>query len=513
MAAAHEGVRVPDTLVSVQNVSVRFGQFTAVDDVSIDIRRGSVHALVGENGAGKSTLGKVISGVYSPTSGTIIHAGIGGQAADESALRLMVGVVDQELALLPERSVTENVLLGNLPRRLGIVDRRAMRREIDQLLDLTGFALDPDSLVGSLRVADRQQVGILRALASNRSLVVMDEPTAALTRTEADRLLGIIDRMRREGTTFVFISHFLDEVLRIADEVTVLKDGRRTWTGPASAATPDSLVQAMLGRSLPQLFPKRRVQNEREVILVVDRLRSGREVDNISLQIKAGEIVGVAGIVGSGRSELAHAIIGARRRDSGTVTLNGAEFHPRSPQVAWRSGVAFLPESRRDQGLFLGHSVLHNVVLPHLSAFQQRGMLPERAGEQQTEQLLGQMRYQGDGIRIPVGSLSGGNQQKVLFARCLLASPRLLIVDEPSRGVDIGARAALYSMIVDAADRGAAVMVVSSELEEVIGLSDRIVAMRAGRIVAEFPADPPQDALLCAILGADFVPDTEKEPQ
>jgi simple sugar transport system ATP-binding protein/ribose transport system ATP-binding protein len=307
--------------------------------------------------------------------------------------------------------------------------------------------------------------------------------------------------MRAGGTTFIYVSHFLADVLRIADDVTVLKDGRRTSTGPAAERTPETLVEAMLGRKLSTMFPSRRASARSGVALEVRGLSSGSEIEDVTFSMAPGEIVGVAGIVGSGRSELAHTILGARPFSTGRLTLNGEDYAPGSPRHAWRRGVRLLPESRRDQGLFMGHSVTWNVLLPHLAKFTRGAYLGPRVGEKTVRELLDRMDYRGDGTAIEVGALSGGNQQKTLFARCLLDDPAVLVVDEPTRGVDVGARHAIYGLINDAADRGVAVLVISSELEEVIGLADRILAMRRGRIVAEFDRGCSESAVLNAMLG------------
>ncbi|WP_300371244.1 sugar ABC transporter ATP-binding protein [Nocardioides sp.] len=486
-------------------MNVSFGAFAALDQVSVRIRRGRVHALVGENGAGKSTLGKVISGHLPATRGQVtLHrenpAEVLGSAGH---LRARVAVVDQELALLPARSVAENVLLGSLPSRFGVALRAAMRSRVATLLEATGFDLDPDAPVGALRVADRQLVTILRAFATQAEVIVMDEPTAALTGRESERLLGVIDRMRADGRTFVYVSHFLGEVLEIADDITVLKDGQVTWQGDASATNQDALVAAMLGRSLVTMFPDRQPPPPGDPVLVVENLTSGPEVQDVSLAVRPGEILGIAGIVGSGRSELAHTLLGARRATRGTMRLNGQLYRPNGPTHAWNRGVRIVPESRRDQGLFLRHTVHRNVTLPHLSAVSRAGCLMPGAGRTMAADLLDRMDYRGSGVDIPVGSLSGGNQQKVLLARCLLSDPNVLIIDEPTRGVDVGARHSIYTLIDEAAQRGVAVIVISSELEEVLGLADRVLAMRGGRIVREFAKHASEAAVLSAILGAE----------
>jgi simple sugar transport system ATP-binding protein/ribose transport system ATP-binding protein len=396
-------------------------------------------------------------------------------------------MIAQELTLVPLRSVIENVFLGSESSRYGVIVGHPMRARYDELCAQAGFDLPPDDPVGTLRIADQQKVEILRALARDAKLVVMDEPTAALTSDESARLLEIVRALRTAGTTIVYVSHFLPEVLSIADTVTVLRDGRLIQTKPAASETPATLVTAMLGRPMEMTFPEKAYPPaDAPIVLSVRGLTRQPVFADISFDVRAGEIVGLAGLIGSGRTEVARAIFGADRPDSGEVALDGNVLKIRSPQAAIRAGIAMLPESRKDQGLHMRSPIIQNVSLAHLGEVSRSGVVLPLQERRRVEELTRRVDVRASRLGAWVSTLSGGNQQKVLFAKWLFRSPRALLADEPTRGVDVGAKRAIYQLIQTLASEGMAVLLISSELEEVLGLAHRILVIRSGQLVAEF---------------------------
>jgi ABC-type sugar transport system ATPase subunit len=478
-----------------------FASTRALDGVSLAIRAGSVHALVGENGAGKSTLGKIIAGVMSPDQGQLLLRGRAVTfGSPRDALRQGIALVDQELALVPGLSVAQNVFLGVEPRRgPGIVDRRALAARCARLIEETGFALEPEAQVGRLPVARQQQVEILRALARDAELLVLDEPSAALSGPEAEHLHDIVRRLAAAGRSVVLVSHFLREVLDLADTVTVLRDGRLVRTAATTEETESSLVSGMLGRSAGHAYPpKRPPPADASVALRVSGLVAPG-VQDVSLSVRAGEIVGLAGLIGAGRSELAHAIFGSRRRQAGDIELTGGGDW-QDPAGALRAGLALIPESRKREGLMLGRPARENVSLAALRSVSRAGLVQRGAERLAVAESLGRSAASGSPERM-AGALSGGNQQKLLFARALMARPRVLIADEPTRGIDVGARRSIYRLLADLAAEGVGVLLISSEVEEVLGMAHRVVVMARGRVTAELEGTAMSEA---AILRAAF---------
>lgn len=456
--------------------------------MSLDLEEGEIHGLVGENGAGKSTLGKVIGGAVVPDSGQLKVAGRAVHyRAPRDALADGIALIAQEIALVPDRRVRENVFLGAEANTCGFVRESTLKERYEALIEEAGFALPANQRVARLRLADQQKVEILRALSRQARLIVMDEPTAALTHDESARLFEIVEGLRRRGTTILYISHFLEDVLGIADRVTVMKDGAIVRTGAANAETPESLIMAMLGRSLDATFPPRpAVSPDAETVLEIDGLSRTGAVDDITLELKAGEILGVAGLIGSGRSELARCIFGADRPDRGTIRISGAKKEITSPRAAIRHGIALLPESRKTQGLLMGRSIGENMTLAHLPVTSRWGFVRRRGERASVRKMMVALDVRAPSETTMVSHLSGGNQQKVLFGKWLFRMPRVLLADEPTRGVDIGAKRAIYELITSLAEQGLAVLLISSELEEVLGLAHRVVVMRGGRIVGRF---------------------------
>ena len=495
--------------VELRDITKSFGGTRALEGVSLTIGRGSIHALVGENGAGKSTLGKIIAGAHAQDEGQIL---LGGEPvrfhSPRDAISRGVILIAQELAIMGSLTVEQNVFLGVEPSRAGFQNRRGLRRKYNELAASVGFELDGGANAGSLRTADKQKVEILRALCRNAQLIVMDEPTAALSRPDVEALHLVIRQLAKNGTTVVLVSHFLGEVLELADEVTILRDGRLVQTVPAAGQTEDSLMAAMLGRSLDATFPPKRPAPAAAptVLSVRDLVAPG--VNGVSFDLKAGEILGLAGLVGAGRSEVARAVYRANRVHSGTVTvIAGGKTDARqvnvtgNPRSAMRAGVQMIPESRKDQGLLLGRSVRENVSLSTLAQVSRAGMVQPGAERRTVRDVLTRVDARGGGQSAPASSLSGGNQQKLLFARSLLSDPTVLIADEPTRGVDVGAKRAIYELLTKLTDEGLGVLLISSDVEEILGLAHRVLVMRAGRIEAELTGD---DATEAAILGAAF---------
>lgn len=492
-------------LVEVRNVWKHFGGVQALADVSIAIRPASVHGLVGENGAGKSTLAKIIGGVHEPDAGELLVDGEPVRFhSPRGALAVGIASIAQEIALVPARTVIENVFLGIESAQLGIVQRGRLLRRFAELDRRTGFDLKPGDRVAELRTAEQQKVEILRAIARNARLILMDEPTAALTVGESDKLLGIIKRLAAAGTSVVLVSHHLNEVLAVAETVTVMRDGEVVRSGPVSQETPRSLVTAMIGRELDLTFPpKNPPSTAARTVLEVRNLSRSGVIENISFRIKEGEIVGLAGLVGSGRSEVARAIFGADRIDGGEIFVGSRRLPARGPRGAAARGVAMVPESRKDQGLFMIRSIRENLTVATISEVATLGVVRSREEKARAKELASQVDVRASSLEAWLGSLSGGNQQKVLFAKWLARRPIVLIADEPTRGVDVGAKRQIAELIVKLAAGGMGVLLISSEIEEVLGLAHRVLVMRNGRIVAEYAGEAATpDAVMRAAFAA-----------
>lgn len=491
--------------VDLERFSKSYGGVQVLRDVSMTLHGGRVHGLLGENGAGKSTLLKAVCGAVPPDVGRVLVDGrpisVGSPA---EARRHGFALISQELALVPAMTVLENIYLGRWRNRMGWLTAGRDSRDFDLLLARTGFQLDPTALVQDLPLALQQQVEILRALASGASVIGMDEPTASLTKSETDQLLAIIRQLAADGVAVVLVSHFLDEVLTVCDDVTVLRDGQHVITGPASEQTSYQLVEHMAGRPVELLYPTPAPPPQKAPVLLSARdLRCGTAVQGVSLDVRAGEIVGIAGLVGSGRSETLRALFGADPRDSGHVEVDGRAVPAGSPWKAIRAGLAMVPESRKDQGLLLGSAVRENIALASLGARQVSGFVRHRAEAAAAGTKLRELDVRGADLTGPVWTLSGGNQQKVLFGKWLLEQPKVLLVDEPTRGVDVVAKHQIHQLMIALAARGMGVLVVSSEIEEVLGLSHRVLVMRQGRFVAEFARGEATRERILALAFAD----------
>jgi ribose transport system ATP-binding protein len=483
-------------LVRLNSISKSFGGVNALRGVDFDIRAGEVHALLGENGAGKSTLMRILGGEMQPSAGSIE---IGGKTVTlrdpRDARALGIAVIHQELALAPDLTVAENIFLGQLSP---VVSHSALRKRARELISRLGFAIDPARVVSSLAVAHQQVVEIAKALSQDVKIIVFDEPTSVLSAQDAERLHQIIDALRTKGVGVVYISHRLDEVFRIADRMTVLKDGEKVGTVAAGETNVDGIIRMMVGRPLSALFPPRKERQFGKRVLKVSNLSAGRRVRNVSLDVRAGEVVGLGGLVGSGRTEVARLIFGADRPDSGTIEINGKAISPRSPRDAVRAGIGLVPEDRKMQGVVLDKSIRINSTMARLSDVVNGLGFLRQAQEKKTVADLGKsLRLKAASIENPVTSLSGGNQQKVVLAKWFHAGGDLIILDEPTRGVDVGAKTEIYGLINRLAEEGKAVLVISSEHMELFGLCDRIIAMGQGEVRGELaPQDYSEERLL-----------------
>jgi rhamnose transport system ATP-binding protein len=489
--------------VRLVSIGKRYSGTKALDDVSVEVAGGTVHALVGANGAGKSTLGKIIGGVIRPDDGQMFVDDRQVRYASPREARIDgISTISQELSPMPHLSVIENVYFGIEPRRAGLVQWRQLRKQYEDLISQWGFELDGNAKVGALRTADKQKAEILRAVACDARVIVMDEPTSSLTSVETKTLHRMIAALRERGKTIVYVSHFLDEVLEFADTVTVLRSGRLVRTAPVAEETEESLVAGMFGAGAAAEHFEKRQNTTAPVVLDVSGLHRKGVLRDISLQIRAGEIVGLAGLIGSGRTELARAIAGADPIDGGTIAVDGTVRRIRTPAAAIAAGIAFLPESRKDDGLFLNLSIAANTTFADVgSVASGLGVLRLTHERDKTSSLLKLLSVEPPVPSAKVAKLSGGNQQKVMFARLLFRNPRVLILDEPTRGVDVAARAAIHRLINNLAAEGTAVLMISSEIEEVLGLAHRVLVMRRGSVTREFGADPPLDTVMEAAFG------------
>ncbi|MBV8617036.1 MAG: sugar ABC transporter ATP-binding protein [Acetobacteraceae bacterium] len=475
-------------VVELRGVTKRFGPVEVLSDVDLSLRGGRVHSLAGENGAGKSTIVKILAGVHRPDGGRILLDGSDIElhgAAD--ARRHGIAVVHQHPALFPDLSVAENIFAGRQKRRLGAVDWATMRRDARALLARIGMVLDVGLPVKLLGVAERHAVEIARALSLDARVLVMDEPTSAISGREVARLFELVARLKRHGVAILFISHFIDEILGLGDDVTILRSGRRVITAPAAQLTPESTVRHMIGSDAAALFPKEEVKIEAPVLQVRGLCGAGF-VEDVSFELRAGEILGFFGLVGAGRSEVAEMLFGVARPERGHVRFDGRAVRLRTPRDALRLGISLLPEDRHQQGLVLPFPIRANETVPILRRLTFGFGLVDRKREAKLAADLAQrMRViAAGGIEQATNTLSGGNQQKVLLAKWLAPEPRILILDQPTRGIDVGAKAEIHRTVSRLAAQGLAIILISDEAPEVMAMADRILVFRGGRIAAEF---------------------------
>ncbi|TDE41541.1 sugar ABC transporter ATP-binding protein [Nonomuraea mesophila] len=492
----------PPTL-ALANVSKSFGAVRALRDVSIELFAGETHGLAGENGAGKSTLVKTLAGVHRPDSGQVL---LGGEPVDfagpADAQQAGVAVIYQEPTLFPDLSVAENIFMGRQPRRgLGRIDRRAMHARTRELFGRLGVALDPEQPSRGLSIADQQLVEIAKAISRDARVLVMDEPTAALSGHEVTRLFSVAQALREQGCALLFISHRLDEIFALCQRVTTLRDGAWIASEPVEGLTHDDLIRRMVGREVATLFPKEEAAVG-EVALKVERLTREGVFTDVSFDVRRGEIVALAGLVGAGRSEVARAVFGIDRWDAGSVTVDGVALPAGSPTAAMKAGLALVPEDRRQQGLVMDLSIERNIGLTGLRELRRGPAISRTAERDRARDWALRLQLKFARLADGVGVLSGGNQQKVVLAKWLATRPSVLIVDEPTRGIDVGTKAEVHRLLSELAGQGIAVLMISSELPEVLGMADRVLVMHEGRLAAEIPrAEATEESVMSAATG------------
>ncbi|MFE8966113.1 sugar ABC transporter ATP-binding protein [Streptomyces albogriseolus] len=493
--------RSPDELLRIEGIRKTFPGVVALDGVDFDLRRGEVHVLLGENGAGKSTLIKMLSGAYTPDAGRIT---VGGEevriSGAQDSEKLGIATIYQEFTLVPDLTVAENIFLGRQPRRFGMIDRKRMDADAEVLLKRVGVDVSPRARVRELGIARLQMVEIAKALSLDARVLIMDEPTAVLTSEEVEKLFAIVRRLREDGVGIVFITHHLEEIAALGDRVTVIRDGRSVGQVPASTPE-DELVRLMVGRSIDQQYPRERA-DAGEALLKVEGLTRNGVFHGVSFDVRAGEVVGVAGLVGAGRTEVARAVFGADPYDAGTVHVGGVRLRGHDVNSALEAGVGLVPEDRKGQGLVLDASVEENLGLVTLRSSSRAGLVDLKGQHEAAARIAGQLGVRMAGLGQHVRTLSGGNQQKVVIGKWLLANTKVLILDEPTRGIDVGAKVEIYQLINELTAAGAAVLMISSDLPEVLGMSDRVLVMAQGRLAGELDAaDATQDAVMALAVG------------
>ena len=486
----------------MQAIHKTFPGVVALDGVDLEVKAGEVHVLLGENGAGKSTLMKILSGSQGKDSGEIrVDGSLVEMEGPRHAQQLGIRTIYQELNLVPSLSAAANIFLGREPGRFGLLDRRAAEKEASRLLLELGVTVDPSRPVRDLGIAHQQMVEVAKALSEEGRILIMDEPTSALTSTEIEQLFAAIARLRARGTSIIYISHRLEEVARIGDRVTVMRDGRRVTTLPAASAPIPELVRLMADREVGEHYPRRRGTPGDE-LLRVEHLTRGRLVRDVSFVLRRGEILGITGLLGAGRTELARTLVGAERAQSGTVTLAGKAVAIRHPSDALAHGLGLVPEDRKTQGLVLGLSVERNIALPNTRRLSSWGVVRARREGALAGRWVSDMRIKTPSLVQPARLLSGGNQQKVVLAKWLAAEVDVLIVDEPTRGIDVPAKIEIYDLMNRLTAEGKGILMISSELPELLGMSDRVLVMREGRVVAQRDATATtQSEVLAYALG------------
>ena len=491
-------------LISFRGVSKRFPGARALENVSFDVASGSCHALCGENGAGKSTLGKLLAGIDVPDAGEILVAGRPVHFDEpRDALAAGIGIVHQELSFCENLSLAENLCLGDLPRRGFLVSRPAMEQRARGMLDAIEATIDVRRLVGDLTVAEQQVVQIAAAVGGGARVIIFDEPTSSLSQLEADHLYALLGRLRSRGTTCVYVSHRMPEIFRLCDTITVLRDGKHVATRAANALDEAALVHLMIGRELDEYLGQKAAREPGEALLRVQKLSSPGRFADIGFEVRAGEVVGLAGLVGAGRSDIARAIFGLDTEAHGRVEVAGKPLAGGSPAAAMRAGLGLVPEDRKRQGLIAGLTALENLTLPTLVQLSRFGWIRLGAERAEAKEVFARLKLPPPGLDQAAGGLSGGNQQKIVLAKWLAARCRVLLLDEPTRGVDVGAKAEIHGLIRDLAAQGSGILLISSELPELLALSTRMLVLREGRLVGELGRGADQEALMRLMAGVD----------
>ncbi len=494
-----------ESILRMEHISKRFPGVQALDDVTFQVNKGEIHALVGENGAGKSTLMKILTGAIPKDEGTIflreqpVEIDSPGRAQ-----ALGISMIHQDLMLIPHLNVGQNIYLGREPRGAlpGLINWSALYAQAEEQLAKLGITLESQTMVADLSIAQRQMVEVAKALSLNADIIVMDEPTSALSERETETLFALMRSLKEQGVTIIFISHRLEEVFVIADRVTVLRDGQLIGVVPISEVGMDQVVRMMVGRDLGEMYPKEEVPR-REMILQVKGLSRGDELKGIDLELYKGEILGIAGLMGAGRTPFARALFGIEPIDSGEIWIEGQQVRIDSPQKAIDLGMGFVPEDRQTQGLFLGMAVRRNITISALDKVSRFGFLNFSEADGLAQEYVQRLDIRTPDLQRLVRNLSGGNQQKVVIAKWLTLNPKILILDEPTRGIDVGAKAEIHALMNQLAKQGVGIIMISSELPEILGVSDRILVMSEGQVVGEFSREEAtQEAImLCAAGG------------
>ena len=490
-------------LVELREITKTFPGVKALDGVSFDVREGEVHSLCGENGAGKSTLIKVMTGAHQANSGEYLIDGAPVHIkSTQEAIALGVSCVYQELSSAPQLDVAKNLFIGNLPMKGGLVDHKTLYQRSAEILQELGMDISPKTIAGDLSVGQQQMLEIGRALTRNARLIIMDEPTSSLSEAETDTLFRVIQQLTAKNIAVVYISHHLDEVMYLSDRITVIRDGQNIITKDKDDITQDELIAHMIGRPLDKQYPPKDGRKQGDVVLDVQNI-SGEKFRNVSFQVRSGEIVGFFGLVGAGRSEIMRAIFGADKLQSGSVTVNGKSIKSGSPVDAIAKGIGFATEDRKKEGLMLRLSILLNATIVKLPRLSTAGVIDRKRQSDDADKYVTAMRTKTPSINQLVGNLSGGNQQKVVLAKWLTMEPDVLIVDEPTRGIDVGSKAEIYEIINDLAKSGMAIIVVSSEIEEIFGVCDSVITIYEGNMTAQLPItdDLTREKVLSCSLG------------
>lgn len=494
-----------DVILSMKGICKSFPGAKALDNVNFTLRRGTVHALMGENGAGKSTLMKCLFGIYSKDAGEIR---VNGQPVEfktsKEALEHGVAMVHQELNQALKRTVMDNLWLGRYPTRFGVVNEGKMLRDTKELFARLGIDLNPRAVMERLSVSRRQMAEIAKAVSYNAKIIVFDEPTSSLTESEAEQLFSMIDTLKKQGCGIVYISHKMEEILRISDDVTIMRDGQTVATHPADEMTVDKIIRLMVGRELTRRFPEKTNQVGEPVLRVKGLTGRYNRLRDISFSLNKGEILGIAGLDGSGRTEVLESLFGLSARASGELILDGKPISNRTPKQAIANGFVLVTEERRATGIFAIRDILENTVISNIPAYRRFFVLNRRKMQKDTDSMIRTLRIKTPNRSTPIRVLSGGNQQKVIFGRWLLTHPRILMLDEPTRGIDVGAKFEIYQLIVDLAAKGRSVLVVSGEMPELLGICDRILVLSGGRLAGEVSAQEATQEKIME-LAAKFV--------
>ncbi len=492
-----------EVLLQAHDICKRFPGVVALNKVSLFVRAGEVHALMGENGAGKSTMMKILAGSYIPDEGSLVFKGAPLKLkSPRQALDHGIAMIHQELNLLPDMTVAENIWIGREPTNaFGLVNHARLNQDTRELLERLSIPVDPECLLGELSIANRQMIEIAKAVSYESQVLIMDEPTSAITEKEVEHLFDIIAGLKAQGKAIIYITHKMNEVFRIADSITILRDGRHILTRPAAQMNPNSLIAAMVGREMDQVFPKEHADIG-AVALSLRGLGLKGQFQDVSFDVRYGEIVGLAGLMGAGRTEVMESLFGVTPPDAGQILIDGKPERFRTPKQAIRAGLALLTEDRKKSGLFLCLDVASNMDITVLPDYSWFGFVQQKKLDVACHDMSRSLKIKTPNLQEIIGNLSGGNQQKALIARWLLNKPRILILDEPTRGVDVGAKAEIHKLVTQLAQSGAAIILISSELPEVMGMSDRVVVMHEGRVSGELMReDFTQESILTLASG------------